>query len=197
MMCLHECSGYVNLADYVSISDLWTVVEEIVLDEEKIMKEALALGKLVAPAKSQQVVNAEVNRREVPNNNPFKRKKAKVETLEEEDSSTQIVSASMRNVEGSLDVPNNNPFKRRKVKVETLEEEESCTRLVSATLMNVKGYLDVHCSSSPESQVTVESKPPVKFLVRKEKIQKQSVSTNRQKSMKSGKTGILKFFKRL
>jgi len=169
----------------------------MVLDEEKIMKEALALGKLVAPVESQQVIKAEVNRREVPNNNPFKRRKAKVETSEEEESSTKIVSASAMNVEGFLDVSNNGPFKRRKVKVETSEEEESCTQIVSASPMNVEGSLDVHCSSSPESQVTIESKPPVKLLGRKEKIQKKSVSKNSQKSAKSGKTGILKFFERL
>ena len=94
------------------------------------------------------------------------------------------------------EIPNNNPFKRRKLELATSEEGEGCAEIVSALMVNVEGSADVLCSS-PESQVTVESKPPTELSVKKDKIQKKSASKNGHKSVKSEKNGMLKFFERL
>ena len=93
-------------------------------------------------------------------------------------------------------MPNNNPFKRRKLEFATSEEGESCDEKVSALTVNVEGSADVLCSS-PESQVTVETKPPTKVSVKKDEIQKKSVTKNGHKSVKSEKNGSLKFSERL
>ncbi|KAG1334814.1 putative exonuclease 1 [Cocos nucifera] len=52
-----------------------TVPEEIAVDPKKYVKEALALGKLIAPLECHQVAEHEVDRRTVPDNNPFKKRK--------------------------------------------------------------------------------------------------------------------------
>lgn len=51
------------------------VPEEIAVDPKKYAKEALALGKLIAPSERHRVVEHEVDRRSVPDNNPFKKRK--------------------------------------------------------------------------------------------------------------------------
>ena len=65
------------------------------------MKDALALGKLVSPIESKQVVKDEEIRREIPNNNPFKWRKLELATSEEGESCAEIVSVLMVNFEGS------------------------------------------------------------------------------------------------
>ncbi|XP_008811967.2 exonuclease 1 [Phoenix dactylifera] len=52
-----------------------TVLEEIAVDQKKYVKEALALGKLIAPSERHQVVEHEIDRGMVPDNNPFKKRK--------------------------------------------------------------------------------------------------------------------------
>lgn len=141
----------------VSFYDLWAVVNNAILDHEKYKKEALALGRLVAPVKTLQVA---------------------------------------KNEEIKKEMPNNNPFKRRKLEVVSSEELEYGTEAVSMLPVFVEASPDILCSS-PESQVTVETKPPLDVSSRKQKIQNKSVSKSGHTSTKSEKTGILKFFERL
>nr|XP_029119233.1 exonuclease 1 isoform X2 [Elaeis guineensis] len=51
------------------------VTEDIAVDPKKYAKEALALGKLIAPLEGHRVAEHEVDRRTVPDNNPFKKRK--------------------------------------------------------------------------------------------------------------------------
>ncbi|XP_020251806.1 exonuclease 1 isoform X1 [Asparagus officinalis] len=128
-----------------------SITEQIVMDKEKYKKEALALGKLAAPMKTQEVAKLEVHKNEVPNNNPFKRRKLDNATPEEKDICKDIVGQSP----------------------------------------------DVLCSSSPESQVTIELKSPVEASIRKHGKLKKPISRKGHKGVSSEKKGILKFFERL
>ncbi|KAJ0962745.1 hypothetical protein J5N97_027867 [Dioscorea zingiberensis] len=123
-----------------------TVTRQVKVDQKKYMKEALALGKLIAPLESHQQVEPDMKRSETPNNNPFKRRK----------------------------LDNSNPAESR-VSV-FLEAEKS---------------VDVLCSSSPESQETVESKPIIKAPEAKVKHPKHT------KTKIDHKSSILRFFQPL
>ncbi|KAH7658537.1 XPG/Rad2 endonuclease protein [Dioscorea alata] len=124
-----------------------TVTRQVKVDQKKYMKEALSLGKLIAPLESQQQVEIHMERSETPNNNPFKRRKL-----------------------GDI-----NPIKK------------SSSHQVPV-LLDAEKSVDVLCSSSPESQETVESKPNNKSKAKHPKSTKTKTDN---------KNSILRFFQPL
>ncbi|XP_039142572.1 exonuclease 1 isoform X2 [Dioscorea cayenensis subsp. rotundata] len=121
-----------------------TVTRQVKVDQKKYMKEALSLGKLIAPLESQQEVEIHMERREKPNNNPFKRRKL---------GDTNPVKNGL-----SHQVP---------------------------VLLDAEKPGDFLCSSSPESQDTVESKPNSK------------AKHPKTKTKTDNKNSILRFFQPL
>ena len=61
-----------------------TVARETALDQ-KYIKEAFALGMLVAPAECHQVMELEVDKASVPDNNPFKKRKLEKSSSQKDD----------------------------------------------------------------------------------------------------------------
>ncbi|OAY66424.1 Exonuclease 1, partial [Ananas comosus] len=75
----------------------YNAIDEISLDKNKYMKEALALTKLIAPSRCNQEVENKVEWKEIPKNNPFK--KRKLENQQQERQNITESASVLTNVE--------------------------------------------------------------------------------------------------
>ncbi|RRT65693.1 hypothetical protein B296_00017345 [Ensete ventricosum] len=82
--------------------DVSTVARETALDQ-KYIKEAFALGRLVAPAECHQVMELEVDKASVPDNNPFKKRKLeKISSQKDDRRAAQAVVTQDENSVGMV-----------------------------------------------------------------------------------------------
>ncbi|CAL9079457.1 unnamed protein product, partial [Musa textilis] len=79
--CITMCSSEQDHEEH--IEDKLVVAREAALDQ-KYIKEAFALGMLVAPAECHQVMELEVDKASVPDNNPFKKRKLEKSSSQED-----------------------------------------------------------------------------------------------------------------
>ncbi|CAL9066257.1 unnamed protein product [Musa banksii] len=80
--CITMCSSEQDHEEH--IEDKLIVARETALDQ-KYIKEAFALGMLVAPAECHQVMELEVDKASVPDNNPFKKRKLEKSSSQKDD----------------------------------------------------------------------------------------------------------------
>ncbi|RZR85814.1 hypothetical protein BHM03_00012855 [Ensete ventricosum] len=80
--CITTCSSEQDHEKHME--DKPIVARETALDQ-KYIKEAFALGRLVAPAECHQVMELEVDKASVPDNNPFKKRKLEKSSSQKDD----------------------------------------------------------------------------------------------------------------
>ncbi|KAJ4973711.1 hypothetical protein NE237_006885 [Protea cynaroides] len=161
-------------------------------DKSNHLKEAAALEKLIAPSELHQKVEEIVEKREFPDNNPFKKRKVADFHFEQMETTTEPASG-VTDAEESDNIAGRrkffqNPFKKIKHDFQLEQTRETATEPVSV-LIDVDELGEM--SGTPESQKSVKSKPMTE--VNKRRL-KSKISC---KSSERSNNSILNFFTRL
>ncbi|KAG9448978.1 hypothetical protein H6P81_008943 [Aristolochia fimbriata] len=187
--------------------------------------EAAALAKLISPIESPQETVFKIETRVCPNNNPFKTRKIEENVSDDKVCITEQVSIictanELSSANGS-DSEVALSFEELTAPPELREElmaEVTCRESPDAKLFKKrKSVSDIHDSachevdhasvitnltsndlcSTPESQASVNSKPPKKEVTGNGKSHKKAKSASSNKGSEVAKDSILRFFKRL
>ncbi|XP_043695087.1 exonuclease 1 [Telopea speciosissima] len=173
--------------------------QKVTLDKRNYLREAVILEKLITPLEFHQKVDDIVEKREFPDNNPFKKRKVADFQLEQmqttTDQASKVIDAEESDKVRERREFLKNPFKKIKLDLQ-LEQRPTATEQVSEVI-DVDELDEI--SGTPESQKSVKSKPMTLVIPnkRKEGNKKRLNSKISCKSSEHRSYSILNFFTRL